>query len=201
MVVTRVTRLVPATRSEAALSESSALDDALGRLADGDRAAFDVVFDSLWPILKRYCERALGPSGSAEDAAQRALLKMFEQAAHYDRKRPALGWALSFAFWECRTEKTKLRRGRTGSFDEELASDEESQEDELGRRQWELAARGLIEELTPEERALIGADVEPELAQILAGCSPEVIRKRRQRLLTKLRDAFRTIVSGDRSPS
>ena len=41
------------------------IHDAMLRLADGDRAAFDPLFDELWPLLRRFCARTLG------DVAQR----------------------------------------------------------------------------------------------------------------------------------
>lgn len=49
------------------------LDDALGRLADGDRAAFDLVFAGAWPLLRSFAGRLVSPD-VAEDVAQRVLL-------------------------------------------------------------------------------------------------------------------------------
>ena len=63
----------------------------LSRLADGDRAAFDPVFARLWPVLRDLAQRHL-PAADAEDAAQRALLRLFERASEFDPGRDALAW-------------------------------------------------------------------------------------------------------------
>lgn len=173
------------------------LDAAMRRLADGDRGAFDEVFDTLWPILRRYALRLLGDPVRAEDAAQRALLKMFERASSYDPDRSALAWALTFAFWECRTERTQLRRARSEQLSVELESAAETPEQTLGRLEWEQAARELVDQLPPEQRALVWAEVEPELAAVLRGQNPATVRKRRQRVLERLRSAFRLILVGE----
>jgi len=170
------------------------------RLADGDRAAFDVVFDNLWPLLKRYAQRALGEESQAEDAAQRALLKMFDQASTYDPTRPALAWGLSFAYWECRTERTRARRQRAGELPRELASGQESPEDAVVQRELLAIARGLLDELTPAERALLGDQVAPELTAEMSAHNPATLRKRRQRLLERLVDAWTSIVKPMEAP-
>jgi RNA polymerase sigma-70 factor (ECF subfamily) len=171
------------------------------RLADGDRTAFGEVFETLWPILRRYATRVLGDTARAEDAAQRALVKMFERAHTYDSERPALAWALAFAFWECRTEQTQARRARSEHLGVvggvEVASTAETPEQALGRLEWEHAARELIEQLPETQRALLWAEVEPDLAAALQGEKPATLRKRRQRAVERLREAFRLLLRGE----
>lgn len=169
-----------------------ALNRAMRRLADGDPRAFDEVFETLWPILHRYTTSVLGDSSRGEDAAQKALLKMFERASTYDPNRSALGWAMAFAFWECRTEKSRLRRAKTNEVGLEIPSSEESQEEVLGRRQWERAAKELLEALPAEERALLLANAQPAA---LEGQNPATVRKRRQRLVGRLRAALRMVLA------
>lgn len=167
------------------------------RLAEGDRSAFEPVFNRLWPLLQRYAARVLGDPTRAEDAAQRALLKIFERASTYDRARSALGWAMAFVFWECRTEKTKVRRAKASLLTDEFVSAGESAEESIARLQWEKAAMELIEQLPVRERALVWAEVQPELAAALAGTDPATLRKRKERLLKRLRGAFNLIVKGE----
>src|ERR1700752_1077691 len=81
------------------------------RLADGDREALRPVFDSLWPILRRYAARHL-PASEAEDAAQEALIKIFQRAHEFDRARSALAFALGVASWEIRTFRRRRSRRR-----------------------------------------------------------------------------------------
>lgn len=165
------------------------------RLAGGDGQAFDFVFGELWPQLLRYCRRVLSDEGQAEDAAQRALLQLFERASQYDVTRPALAWALSFAFWECRTESSRQRRRRVAPIEmEELPSGERSPEEAVSHEEEIEAVKALLEELPIEERAILWQDVEPELTLALRGVKPSTLRKRRERLLQRLRVAWRRIV-------
>ena len=81
------------------------------RLADGDRAAFDPLFDALWPSVRRFAERALGSAADAEDAAQTAMLKVFERAAVFDVDRDAVAWIFGIVAFECATvRKQRVRR-------------------------------------------------------------------------------------------
>lgn len=125
------------------------------RLAEGDRSAFDPVFDVLWPSALSVATRMLGPGQDAEDAAQEALAKLFARADHYDPARPALPWALTFVSWECRTIRKRRSRQR-----EELAAEPPEQtavdgSPELGLEalQRSAAFAALLEALRPEDRA------------------------------------------------
>jgi RNA polymerase sigma-70 factor (ECF subfamily) len=167
----------------------------MSRLADGDPAAFEPVFDALWPVLLRYCTRALASAADGEDAAQRSLLKLLERAPDYDRERPALGWALGFAFWECRTERTRRRRAgtepdvpsRTDLTAEELVAEKEEQE----------ALMAALADLSEAERALLLKEVTP----LLGGTHPATLRKRRQRLLDRVRSACLSVLNPSRGKS
>jgi RNA polymerase sigma-70 factor (ECF subfamily) len=70
--------------------ERIALHDSLGRLADGDRAAFRPVFELAWPRVRDVAARMMANAADAEDAAQSALLKLFERAGEFDPARDAL---------------------------------------------------------------------------------------------------------------
>lgn len=165
------------------------VDAAMARLADGDAGAFDAVFAALWPVLRQYCIKSLGAAADGEDAAQRALLKMLENAPAYDRSRPALGWGLSFAFWECRSERARQRR-QPQRPEVEQASLETPEHLALLKEQQALLD-SVLSELSEAERALILRDLAPELT----GTSPAATRKRRQRLLARLREALQLLIT------
>src|SRR5258708_34098292 len=86
----------------------------MGRLADGDRTAFRPVFALVWPQVRAFAARLVGPA-DGEDAAQAALLKIFSRASEYDRARDALPWVLGIAAWECRTLRGRWERRREQS--------------------------------------------------------------------------------------
>src|SRR5687767_5715648 len=95
----------------------AALNAALVRLADGDRAAFDAVFDLAEPEVRRLVGR-LVPAPDADDVAQQALLNVFARAGEFDGERDALAWILGIAAYEARTVSKRARRRR-----EELGAD------------------------------------------------------------------------------
>ena len=144
----------------------------LARLADGDRQAFDGVFQHLWPIVRSLAARYLPPI-DVDDAAQAALLKLFERAGEFDPARDAVAWAIGLAMWEIRTVRRRSwRRRDTNELDDAL----------------ELP----MSTATPEERA-IAADLAAALDQTLATLREED----REALLRYARDE-RTIGAGFR---
>lgn len=161
----------------------------MARLADGDPQAFDAVFEGLWPVLRRYCAKTLGSGADGQDAAQRALLKVFENAADYDPSRPALSWALSFAYWQCKSELRVRQRSRESGWVEGVSdSDPESL---LADKQQREVVQAALAELSASERALVLQD----LAQQQTGhAKSPAERKQRQRLLARLRHAAHRIL-------
>jgi len=162
------------------------------RLADGDRGALRPAFDRLWPLLRDFCARALRtPVGAdAEDAAQRALVKLFDQASDFDPRRDALAWALTIAAFECRTAARSKGRRREDSLDdaaaERLASPSDGPEEAVIERDLITAARGVLAELpSADAEALIAAfeDMRP--------AGDAAFRKRLQRAVARLRIAWR----------
>jgi RNA polymerase sigma-70 factor (ECF subfamily) len=86
------------------------LQRCLARLADGDRAAFRPVFELAWPRVQKLAARLLPRAADAEDAAQLALVKVFERATEYDRTRDALAWIVAIAELERQTLLRKTTR-------------------------------------------------------------------------------------------
>jgi RNA polymerase sigma factor (sigma-70 family) len=144
----------------------------LTRLADGDRAVFDPVFARLWPVVRGLAARYL-PEADVDDAAQNALLKLFERAAEFDPERDAVAWAIGIAMWEIRTVRRRgWRRRDTQGLDD--------------------AAELPLDSLNPEERA-IAANLAAAVGQTLATLRPED----RDALLRYARDE-RTVGAGFR---
>lgn len=159
----------------------------LTRLADGDRQAFDGVFGHLWPVVRSLAARYL-PAIDVDDAAQGALLKLFERASEFDPARDAVAWAIGVAMWEIRTVRRRSWRRRDTSDLEDVAD-------------LPLSAA------TPEER-VIAADLAAAIEQTLATLRPEDrdallryardersigtrLRKRLQRARERMRAAWR----------
>ena len=158
------------------------------RFADGDRAAFQPLFDALWPVLLAFTSRALDRAADAEDAAQAAMLKVFSRIADFDRARDGASWALGIAGYEVMTVRKQRARRREigaaalGAVEQEGANVEEhAMADELRR-----SVLAIVGELPERDRAA--------LAYAFAGDQPptdETSRKRRFRAIERLRAAWR----------
>lgn len=171
----------------------SALDPLMARLAAGDRSAFTQVFELLWPRTIRLCASMLKNDADAADAAQQAMTKILERASEYDRRRPALPWALAIATWECRTILKRRFRRREVAGDaavESVVSHEDEQHVQRQLVEAALAAVGTLSE--PDRETLIATFWEEA-----ASASGATLRKRRERALVRLRAAFRRLYGLD----
>jgi RNA polymerase sigma-70 factor (ECF subfamily) len=163
----------------------AALNLALRRLQGGERSAARDVFELGWPSLRSFASRWLRGSPQAEDVAQEALVKVFAQVQDFDPGKDALSWMLEVTVWECKSERTRVRRRA-----------EVAEPPEQGR-----TAAGPDSAVEAEEllRALEGATLELpladrlEVARVLAeqSAGDSAARKRRQRALERLRAVWR----------
>ena len=77
---------------------TDALDAAMGRLAQGDRAALRTVYDASAAKLFAVCLRILGDRAEAEDALQDVYVTLWRRADRFDAERAsAMAWLSSFA--------------------------------------------------------------------------------------------------------
>ncbi len=169
------------------------LDLLIARLADGDRSAFTPVFKFLWTPTLRLCSSILKHEADAADAAQQAMERILERASDYDRKRPALPWALAIAAWECRTTLRKRSRRKEVAAD---AAPEPSTDNSEGGLEQDRLIAGVLEAMGE----LSGADREALIATFwdqAASVSGPTLRKRRERALKRLRDSFRRLYGLD----
>lgn len=167
------------------------LQGLMERLADGDRSAFHPVFESLWPLLRRFAARNLGP-GEADDAAQEALLRVFRRAAEFDPSRSALAWALGIAAYEIRTARRRRQRRREDAAPAgTLAATRDpnpTPEDMAMQGDMEKMLRESLGALRPEDAETLRLYSRGERAHVAAA----TFRKRVERALTRLRAAWRT---------
>jgi RNA polymerase sigma-70 factor (ECF subfamily) len=173
--------------------ERAALADQMERLADGERDAFRPVFDAIWPRARALAIKLVGPS-DADDAAQRALVKLFEQADRYRRGTDPIAWGLSITAWECRTIRRRRDRSRTGPLVRDHAGDELDPEDRTLMAELEEIAITAIGTLTSRDRDTLALALAADpTARPVAGAT---FRKRRQRATERLRAAIRRIYDG-----
>jgi len=154
---------------------------------------FAAAFRLLWPAILRLCRGMLQDDADAEDAAQQAMEKIFSRAGDYDPRRAAMPWALAIASWECRTIRQKRRRRRETS--EPSDHDLVAADAEEGHIERELVEKAMtaIGALSDTDRETLVATFWEEAA----GASGAALRKRRERALGRLRDAFRRLYGLD----
>lgn len=167
------------------------LDALVARLADGYRSAFTPAFQLLWPRVRDLCRSMLKNEADAADAAQQSLERILTRSAEYDRARPALPWALGIAAWECRTALRK--RGRRRELPDEAAPEARQSEEDFAERQLIQRAVQAMGELSPMDQETLVATFFDEAAT----ASGATLRKRRERALTRLRDAFKRLYGLD----
>ena len=161
------------TRSEAEL------DALMDRLSDGDRGAFEPLYEALRPRALRFARSRLDDA-HAEDAAQATLLRVFARASEFERGRPVLPWFYAIAANEIRAIGRKkpipLEHG-----DRDPVVDPEA---ELGDREIARALERAIADLDEESAQAILAVLErvprPDAA-------PATFRKRVSRAYARLR--------------
>src|SRR5690349_3291617 len=100
-----------------------AIHEAMVRLSDGDRTAFDVLVDELWPVLLSFAN-GLGQRADAEDVAQEVFYKICSRISEFDRERDGASWAFGIASYEILTLRRRQQRRRevpdTSSIDEQV---------------------------------------------------------------------------------
>jgi len=165
------------------------LDQLVARLAEGDRGAFTAVFRALWTPTLKLCSGMLKNEADAADAAQQAMQKVLERASDYDPQRPALPWALAIAAWECRTILRK--RSRRKEVSDEAAPETAAEDVPAEMEQRLLVQNALVAvgELSEGDRETLVATFWDQAGDV----SGATLRKRRERAVKRLRDAFRRL--------
>lgn len=162
----------------------------MARLKDGDRAAFEPVFQAVQPALVALARRALPDPLDAEDAAQEALLKVFARASDYDPSRDALSWILAIGAYECLTVRKRRLRRREAPLEDAvgLAGADPGPEDRAIERDLFAAAEAVVGELGPADRQAILASIEAAPRPPLAAAT---FRKRLERAIGRARGLWR----------
>jgi RNA polymerase sigma-70 factor (ECF subfamily) len=166
-------------------------------LADGDRAAAGEVFRALWPLVHAFCRRAVGEVDDADDAAQAAMVKIFAEAPAYDRGRSVIPWARAIASWECRTLQRRHERRRQEGIEAaaQVADPGASPEETLALQQMQQAAWAVLSQLSGSDQETLLAAFSSE-ARDRFGVPDATFRKRRERALERLRQAWRRLHGG-----
>jgi RNA polymerase sigma-70 factor, ECF subfamily len=168
-------------------AERRQVHEAMVRLAEGDRDAFDVVFDRLWPRVRRFVDRGLPGHADADDVAQQTLVKLFARISEFDTSRDGVAWAFGIAGYEIRTARQQAARRREVETDRvaDAQAKGASPEDAVIEADLRQALRDVLGDLSEQDRTALADDTPPTIA-------PATWRKRRQRALERLRHLWRS---------
>jgi RNA polymerase sigma factor (sigma-70 family) len=163
------------------------LEALMRRLADGDRGAFDPLYEALCPLVRGLCARMLRGAPDAEDAAQEAMVKVFARADRFEPGRDVRAWVLGVTAYECKTLLQKQRRRRESAHEARRHEDPRPSPETLAiARDLEAAALEVLGSLRP-------VDVET-LRAVIRGARPALaeatFRKRVERAFGRLRAAW-----------
>lgn len=168
-----------------------AIQSALLRLADGDRAAMPGLVEELWPVLLSYAERGLRDHQAAEDVAQEVLFRISSRISQLDRARDPLSWAFGIATFEILSQRKRRQRRRetlTGAIPQESTASAQSAEEAAIQAELQAALTDALGQLCPEDVEHLGLSESASL-----GPTTPAMRKRKQRARERLRTLWRSI--------
>jgi RNA polymerase sigma-70 factor, ECF subfamily len=92
------------------VSETVSCSDLLSRVANGDRAAFRVLYDTTGRRLFAICQRMMSSRSEAEDVLQDAFVKIWEKSWQFDpEKGNGLSW-LAAVTRHCALDRLRSRK-------------------------------------------------------------------------------------------
>jgi len=185
--------------------ETSSLDRAMSRYAEGHDAAFGEVFNGLSPRLLAFLRRLCGSPELAHDLVQETFLRMHRARGSFVPGSAVVPWAYAIArncfVSHARSLKTRAARSSLDITDHEVAAglDANAEETAAVRQSAELVERTLAQMSVTNREAFVlirfeGQSV-AEAAQIL-GASEGAVKLRAFRAYEILRAALKSAELG-----
>ena len=169
-----------------------AIHHAMVRLSDGDRSAFPILLDELWPVILAFAQRGLRHSEDAEDVAQEVFLRICSRISDFDPERDGLSWAFGIASYEILTQRRRQSRRREAFAPAEFlqyADPKGSQEETVIEQELAAALMMATGALSDTDRAVLGLSA----TAVSLDLQGPTLRKRRQRALERLRGVWRKL--------
>lgn len=124
----------------------------------GDPEGFTRLVELYQSPVYNLCYRMLNNAGDAEDAAQETFLRAYQSMKRYDNSRPFPTWLLSIAAHYCIDQIRKRRIAIVSMEDNphiELADETPGPESTVSRREERGKVQGLLDTLSPIDRAAV----------------------------------------------
>ncbi|MXP64651.1 sigma-70 family RNA polymerase sigma factor [Roseomonas sp. M0104] len=183
-------RSTPAPGAEAPLARDlSAAEDAvlLGWAAEGDRRAFDALAGRHLPLLYRVALRVTGQPAEAEEVAQEAMLRLWQNAARFDPGRARLGTWLYRITANLAIDRVRRARFQPLATVAEAPDPAPGPEATLDARQRHALLAAALEELPPRQRAALALAYDQGLSGAEAAAALSVSTRALEGLLRRAR--------------
>jgi RNA polymerase sigma-70 factor (ECF subfamily) len=130
----------------------------LASAQNGNSDAFAQLVEAFQRPVFNLCYRMLGDMAEAEDAAQETFMRVYRSIKHYDNSRPFPTWLMSIAAHYCIDQIRKRRMALVPIEDmgyAEPLDDTPGPELSLSRNEEQRMVRGLLNQLSPVDRAAV----------------------------------------------
>jgi RNA polymerase sigma-70 factor, ECF subfamily len=130
--------------------------DLIGRIAEGDRLAMQVLFARHQVRVYRFVLRFVGNQAAAEDVISEVFLEVWRQADRYEGRSAVSTWLLGIARFKA---LSSMRRKPQEQLDVETAGAIEDSSDDpevaVQKKDKSAALRKCLQKLSPEHREVI----------------------------------------------
>lgn len=167
-------------------------DDALmARVASRDRDAFRMLVEAHAAVPHRIAWRMIGDAAEAEDIAQEALLKLWENAARWQPGGAGVAaWLTRVAVNQC-LDRLRRRRFASDEAVPERADDAPGADETLDAERTCAAAKACVGALPDQQRAAIVLTYYEDMPNMMAAETLEMNIKAFESLLFRARKALR----------
>ncbi|HWL82931.1 MAG TPA: sigma-70 family RNA polymerase sigma factor [Roseomonas sp.] len=183
-------RSTPAPGADAPLARDLlGAEDAtlLGWAAAGDRRAFDALAARHLPLLYRVALRVTGQPAEAEEVAQEAMLRLWQNAAKFDPARAQLGTWLYRITANLAIDRARRTRFQPLAEAAEAPDPAPGPEAALDARQRRALLAAALEELPPRQRAALALSYDQGLSGAEAAAALSVSTRALEGLLRRAR--------------
>jgi RNA polymerase sigma-70 factor (ECF subfamily) len=140
-----------------AASVSDARDDVrlIGRIAEGDKRAFEALYRSYYPRLTRFIGAIIRRPHLVEEVLNDAMLVVWRKPHSFNGQSKVSTWIMAIAYRRALKALSKVDDPIEDHEAEARPSPEDGPEQQLARREVRAALRQAMGDLSPQHRAVV----------------------------------------------